>query len=97
MRCGFPACGPAEGLRLLDLPRRTEDPHQVSAAAILGMSRCRSFHEIVRQPVSETGPHKSIRKSDRIKQTSPYPSTPKWLQHRNKVLWPIVDEHIASC
>jgi hypothetical protein len=35
MRCGFPACGQAEGLRLLDLPGRTEDADQVCAAAIL--------------------------------------------------------------
>ena len=35
MRCGFPACGQAEGLRLLDLPRRTENADQVCAAAIL--------------------------------------------------------------
>ena len=71
MRCVFPARGQAEGLRYLTCQVGPRTRNRCAPQQSCGMSRCGAFHEIVRQPVSKTAPHKSIRKRQDKKQTSP--------------------------
>ena len=69
MRCVFPARGQAEGLRYLTCQVGPRTRNRCAPQQSCGMSRCGAFHEIVRQPVSKTAPHKSIRKrQDKSKQ-----------------------------
>jgi hypothetical protein len=66
-----PACGQAEGLRLLDLPGRTEDADQVCAAAILQDEPMRLISRDRETTCEQNGTSQIHRKRQDKKQTSP--------------------------